>query len=83
MTEVVTQVSDLLFGKPKIPALPAPEVPATPAPNRREDTGANIVIGSDNAKNKRASGGGSGRSSASPIRQRDVLGGLGRGGLNI
>ena len=81
MSGVVSKVSDLLFGRPEQPEIPEVEVPAVPAPSRREDTGANIVVGSDASKNKRVSGrkSGSGSSSAGG----DVLGGLGQGGLSI
>ena len=80
--KVFKSISSILgLSPPKAPPLPKVEIPATPAPNRREDTGAKIVVGADAAKNKRVSGRSSGtggtRSSG------DVLGGLGRGGLSI
>lgn len=82
MGGVVETVSDLLFGKePPAPEIPEAKEPAVPAPNRREDTGAKIVVGSDAAKDARVSG----RSSGSGASRSggDVLGGLGRGGLSI
>lgn len=82
MGGVVEKVSEVLFGRPEQPDIPEPEIPAVPAPNRREDTGAKVVIGSDASKDKRVSGrsSGSGESSSSG---GDVLGGLGQGGLSI
>lgn len=84
MGGVVETVSSLLFGKDEQPAIEIPEakIPAVPAPNRREDTGANIVVGADAAKNQRVSGRKSG-SGGSGTSGGDVLGGLGRGGLSI
>ena len=77
--KVVGGVAGILLGKPKSPAPPPPpEVPAPPAPTRRQDTGAQIVLGSSSSKNQRVSGRGSGRSGG------DSLGSLGRGsGINI
>jgi hypothetical protein len=83
MGGVVKAISGFLFGadEPKAVEIPEPTIPAVPAPNRREDTGANIVVGSDAGKNKRVSGRKSGSGSGSS--GGDVLGGLGRGGLSI
>lgn len=81
MGGVVEKVSEVLFGKAPEVDIPEPKIPAAPAPSRREDTGANIVVGADAAKNKRVSGRKSGSSSSSS--GGDVLGGLGRGGLSI
>lgn len=80
MGSVVSKVTETLFGRPEQPDIPEPEIPAVPAPNRREDTGARVTVGSDASKNKRVSGGGSG---GSTTRSGDVLGGLGRGGISI
>lgn len=82
MSGVVESVSNLLFGKDESAAveIPEPKIPAAPAPSRREDTGANVVVGADASKNQRVSGRTSGSSSSS---SGDVLGGLGRGGLSI
>lgn len=77
--EILSPITNLLGG-PKQPDIPEPKIPAAPAPSRREDTGAKVSIGSDNAKNARVSGGGRGNSSKS---SGDVLGGLGGGGLNL
>lgn len=81
MGGVADAVSGLLFGRPKQPNIPEAEAPATPAPSRREDTGAKIVVGSDAVKDNRVSGRKS--KSGSSSSGGDVLGGLGRGGLNI
>jgi len=80
MGGVVETVSDVLFGKAPDVTVPEAKIPAISAPNRREDSGANIVVGADASKNKRVSGRGSVSSSSSG---GDVLGGLGRGGLSI
>lgn len=79
MSDAVNSITSLVFGKPATPDIPEAQIPAAPAPTRREDTGANIVLGADAAKDQRVSGGKSGGSSST----RDVLGSLGRGGLNI
>jgi len=73
--------SILGFGKkPEMPSIPAAKIPAAPASAIKQDTGAQVVLGTADTKNQRVSGrtrksatGGSG----------DVLGGLGRSGLNI
>jgi len=70
-----------LFGSEPADAMLEPEIPAAPAPDRREDTGATIVVGSDASKNQRTSGGGS--KSTGSSKGGDVLGNLGAGGLNI
>lgn len=77
---VLGAVTSILgLGAPKAPAIPAPAVPAPPAPTRRTDTGASIVVGSDDVKNQRVSG-----TRRTTSRAGDVLGGLGRGsGINI
>lgn len=71
------------FKQPKQPAVEIPKVetPAVPAPSRREDTGANIVVGSDAAKDKRVSGRGSGSGTSSS--GGSALGNLGRSGISI
>lgn len=80
MGGLVEAVTGLLgFNKPKI-NIPEPKVPAVPAPNRRTDTGAQVVVGSDAGQDTRVTGrkAGSGTSSVT-----DVLGGLGKSGLSI
>ena len=76
MSKIKSVLGALGLGAPKIPPMPVPEIPAPPAPVRREDTGASIIVGSDEVKNERVSG---------RRRNRDSgLAGLGRGsGLNI
>jgi len=81
MGKTLGKVTDVLFGRPEQPDIPTPEVPAVPAPNRREDTGAKVVVGADAVKDNRVSGRKSG--SGSSQSGGDVLGGLGRGGLSI
>lgn len=66
-----------LFSRPEQPDIPEPVIPAAPAPNRKEDTGAKVVVGADASKDRRASGGGRG---GRPTTGGDVLGGLGAGG---
>ena len=80
MGGVVQKVSETIFGRPEQPEIPEAKVPAAPAPSRRQDTGADIVIGTDASKNARVSGKGSGKSGTTG---GDVLGNLGRGGLSI
>jgi hypothetical protein len=77
----IGNIADMLFGRPEQPDIPEPEIPAAPAPNRREDTGAKVVVGSDASKDKRVSGRSSG--SGSSTSGGDVLGNLGKGGLSI
>ena len=77
MGDIVGSVTDILFGKPpEQPDLPKVEIPAAPAPNRREDTGANVVVGSD--AGARVSGRGTGTGTKRTL--KDVIGGLGSGG---
>ncbi len=80
MGDVISKVSETLFGRTEQPDIPEVEIPAAPAPSRREDTGASIVVGSDASKDARVSGRSSGSSSSSG---GDVLGSLGKGGLSI
>ncbi len=80
MGGVVEKVSDALFGRPEQPEIPEAEIPAAPAPSTRTDTGASVVVGADSVKDKRVSGG---TSSSSSSGTKDVLGGLGKGGLSI
>lgn len=62
------------------PKLPTPQFPAMAAPPTRNDTGAQVHLGTDTVANQRVSG----RSSSEVVQtQGDVLGGLGRGGLSI
>lgn len=62
-------------------SIPEPAIPAPPASPRRLDTGASVAIGtSADIKNQRVSGRSAGGRSG---RIGDILGGLGRGGLNI
>lgn len=75
MSKAVESVTSALFGRPEQPDIPEATVPAAPAPSRREDTGANIVVGAD--KSSRVSGRGGGGSRA---KVTDVIGGLGKGG---
>jgi len=77
---VLGGVANMLgLGAPKMPAIPAAKVPAPPAPTRRTDTGASIIVGSDDVKNQRVSG-----TRKTTSRAGDVLGGLGRGsGISI
>lgn len=85
MSKVVDTVSSVLgLKQPKAPAIDIPEAkpPAVAAPSRRQDTGANVVVGSDAAKDKRVSGSRK-RGSGSSTSGGDVLGGLGQSGLNI
>lgn len=82
MSKVVSKISETLGLSAKPPKIDIPEaqVPAAPAPNRREDTGATIIVGADASKDQRVSGGSkSGKKSSGG----DVLGNLGRGGLSI
>lgn len=82
VSTILSPVTAILgIGKaPKAPEIPAPEVPAAPAPTRRTDTGASIIIGSDDVKSQRVSGTRRAASSSSG----NALGGLGRGaGLNL
>lgn len=74
----VVSVVKNLFKAPKQPEIPEPVVPAAPAPTRREDTGAQVVLGSASSnKNNRVSGRGSGSSG-------NTLSRLGKGsGINI
>jgi hypothetical protein len=80
MGGIVETISDTLFGRPEQPDIPEPEIPAAPAPSTREDSGANVIVGSDNSKDRRVSGG---VNSSSPSSSKDVLSGLGKGGLSI
>jgi hypothetical protein len=80
MGSLAETVSDVLFGRPEQPDIPEAEIPAAPAPSTREDTGANIIVGSDKSKDRRVSGGVNSSSSQSGA---DVLSGLGKGGLSI
>lgn len=67
--------------KVNIPKAEMPQSPAPPASARRQDTGAFVSIGtSSNIKNQRVSGRRARTSSSGSV---DVLGGLGRSGLNI
>lgn len=75
MGGIVESVSGILFGQ-KAPKIPEAKVPAVPAPSRRQDTGAQIVLGADATKDARVSGNKNKVSS-------DVLGSIGRGGLQI
>jgi hypothetical protein len=82
MGGIAESISSFLLG-PKdsgAPDIPEPAIPAAPAPKKREDSGAEIVVGADAVKDQRASGKGSSSSSSSG---GDVLGGLGKGGLSI
>lgn len=75
----VTDFIGLTTPKSAVPVIPTPEVPAPPAPTRREDTGAQVIVGSDAVKNQRVSG-----VRRSGSRAGDVIGGLGRGsGIKI
>lgn len=76
MTEAIGGVAKALFGGGE-PDIPEAEVPAAPAPNKKEDTGAKVIVGADAVKDKRASGGGT---TSSTTTSGDVLGGLGKGG---
>ena len=81
-SKIFSSISSLLGMKPqKAPDLPEAKIPAVPAPSRRTDTGANVVVGADAAKNKRVSGRKS--SSGTSSSGGDILGGLGGGGLSI
>lgn len=72
--------ASLLAPTPKAPALPAPQVPAVAA-SKRTDTGATVVLGSDEIKSQRVSGR---RATGGGTATGDVLGGLGAGsGLSI
>lgn len=65
----------------QIPKIPDPVIPAPPAATVRNDTGAQVVVGTSAAtKDQRVSGRGSrsGNGSAG-----NPLGGLGRGGLSL
>lgn len=69
-----------LGSQPKI-NIPEAVIPAQPAPVVRQDTGANVVIGSDAVANQRVSGMiATGKKSSTGV---DPLGGLGRSGLSI
>lgn len=80
MGEVATGVTNALFGRAEQPDLPEATIPAAPAPSRREDTGAKVVVGTDAVKDARSSGRASG---GGTTKTRDVIGGLGAGGLSI
>ena len=79
MGDTLGGLGDMFFGRREEPKIPEAKTPAAPAPARRDDTGAQIVVGSSAAKDQRVSGGSGGSSSAG----KDVLGNLGRGGLSI
>lgn len=82
--KVIKSVTSLLgLSPPKAPEIniPKAQIPAVPAPTPRTDTGANVAVGtSADVKNHRVSGRSSGTSNRRTV---DILGGLGRGGLNI
>lgn len=82
MGQEVMAISNLIFRADKPKAPPPPEIPAAPAPEARQDTGAQVVVGADAAKDKRASGGGSAKTGVTKY-GGDILGGLGKGGLNV
>jgi hypothetical protein len=78
----VSPISSLLgIGKQEAPSIniPEPKRPAPPAPTARYDSGASILLGS-NSSNNRVSGR---VHKPATTRSGDVLGGLGRSGLNI
>lgn len=81
MSGITESLSNLVFGRPDQPDIPVAEIPAAPAPTRKQDTGALVAIGSDAAKDKRASGGGGGSTSSRTT--VDVLGSLGKTGVSI
>ena len=80
--------------KTKVPHVPAAQIPETPKPTVRKDTGASIALGSgdvqsasstgnsagDATKNQRVSGRSAARKKTSSV---NILGGLGKSGLNI
>lgn len=72
-----TASSMLGLDRQKVPGLPTPGARAAPAPTRREDTGANVRLGTL-TKNQRVSGRSRGSRGGT-----DVLGRLGLGGLSI
>lgn len=80
MSGPLEKVSELLFGRTEQPDLPEAVIPAAP-PTRRDDTGARVVVGADESKNKRVSG--SKSSSGASQTTTDVLGSLGQGGLSV
>ena len=74
-------MSNILF-RDKTPPIPEAKIPAAPAPETREDTGALVVTGADNVKDKRTSGKNKSAVSGSTS-GGDILGNLGKGGLNV
>lgn len=82
--KIIQSVTSLLgLSAPKAPEIniPKAQIPAVPAPTPRTDTGAAVAVGtSADVKNQRVSGRSSGSSNRTTV---DILGGLGRGGLNI
>lgn len=73
---ILGSLSSLLLGSPKTPTIPTPEAPAPPAPVAKQDTGAIIQTGAQDASNDRVSRGGT---SGSVARRSSTLGGFGRG----
>lgn len=80
MGGVTELVGNLLFGVDKPKAPPPPKIPAAPAPEARQDTGALVVTGDQ--RNERVSSSKK-KSGGTPASGGDILGGLGKGGLNV